>query len=73
MEIYKLADCSFQARGKWMIPMYKVGLFTSFGCSMYMMCRLFLVGRLRPSCRTLLTGTAGTQDMVGKELGLAIQ
>jgi hypothetical protein len=34
---------SEQARGKWMIPMYKAGLYTSFGCSMYMMVRLFLV------------------------------
>jgi hypothetical protein len=32
-----------QARGKWMIPAYKVLLFTSFGSSMYMMGRLVLV------------------------------
>ena len=32
-----------QSRGKWMIPAYKAVLFTSFGCSMYMMGRLVLV------------------------------
>ncbi|KAF2028230.1 hypothetical protein EK21DRAFT_114004 [Setomelanomma holmii] len=31
-----------KARGKWMIPTYKVALFTSFGASMYMMGRLVL-------------------------------
>jgi hypothetical protein len=35
-----------QARGKWMIPMYKAGLYTSLGCSMYMMVRLFLVSHV---------------------------
>ncbi|KAL6710629.1 hypothetical protein ACN47E_008677 [Coniothyrium glycines] len=30
-----------KSRGKWMIPGYKVILFSSFGASMYMMCRLF--------------------------------
>lgn len=32
-----------QARGKWMIPAFKMGLYTSLGCSMYMMVRLVLV------------------------------
>ncbi|KAG9186267.1 hypothetical protein G6011_02823 [Alternaria panax] len=31
-----------KARGKWMIPAYKVVLFSSFGASMYMMGRLVL-------------------------------
>ncbi|PVI01521.1 hypothetical protein DM02DRAFT_524768, partial [Periconia macrospinosa] len=31
-----------KGRGKWMIPAYKAVLFTSVGCSMYMMCRLVL-------------------------------
>ncbi|KAF2272376.1 uncharacterized protein EI97DRAFT_437003 [Westerdykella ornata] len=31
-----------KARGKWMIPAYKVLLFTTFGSSMYMMGRLVL-------------------------------
>ncbi|KAJ4367919.1 hypothetical protein N0V86_009759 [Didymella sp. IMI 355093] len=31
-----------KARGKWMIPAYKAVLYTSFGCSMYMMGRLVL-------------------------------
>jgi hypothetical protein len=30
-----------------MIPMYKAGLYTSLGCSMYMMVRLFLVSHVR--------------------------
>ena len=38
---------SHQARGKWMIPAYKGLLYTSFGASMYMMCRLFLVRLLQ--------------------------
>ena len=37
-----LTNC--QARGKWMIPAYKGLLYTSLSCSMYMMCRMFLVG-----------------------------
>lgn len=37
---------SHQARGKWMIPAYKCLMYTSFGASMYMMCRMFLVGGL---------------------------
>lgn len=43
-----LTSCFKQARGKWMIPAYKVTLFTSLGCSMYMMGRLVLV-RLFPN------------------------
>ena len=35
---------SHQARGKWMIPAYKCLMYTSFSASMYMMCRMFLVG-----------------------------
>ncbi|KAH7409885.1 hypothetical protein DE146DRAFT_751613 [Phaeosphaeria sp. MPI-PUGE-AT-0046c] len=31
-----------KARGKWMVPMFKAGMYTSVSCSMYMMCRLFL-------------------------------
>ena len=37
---------SHQARGKWMIPAYKCLMYTSFSASMYMMCRMFLVGGL---------------------------
>ena len=37
---------SHQARGKWMIPAYKCLMYTSFSASMYMMCRMFLVGVL---------------------------
>jgi hypothetical protein len=44
-----------QARGKWMIPAYKAVLFTSFGCSMYMMGRLVLVRRLHISQSPELT------------------
>jgi hypothetical protein len=35
-----------QARGKWMIPAYKVMLFSSLGASMYMMGRLVLVRQI---------------------------
>lgn len=35
---------SHQARGSWMIPAYKCLMWTSFSASMYMMCRMFLVG-----------------------------
>jgi len=56
-----------QARGKWMIPAYKTVLYTTFGCSMYMMGRLVLVGfecvrpwpRLTP-CRDTRPGSART-------------
>jgi hypothetical protein len=37
---------SHQARGKWMIPAYKCLMYTSFSASMYMMCRMLLVGAL---------------------------
>ena len=58
-----------QARGKYMIPGYKVILFGSFGASMYMMGRLVLVSRLCAGLRhPFLTVATGTQDMVGKEL-----
>jgi hypothetical protein len=38
-----LTNLPVQGRGKWMVPAYQCILFTSFGCSMYMMGRLVLV------------------------------
>lgn len=35
-----------QARGKYMIPAFKMTMYTSIGCSMYMMGRLVLVSSL---------------------------
>jgi hypothetical protein len=52
---------SEQARGKWMIPMYKAGLYTSFGCSMYMMVRLFLVSHA-PNESTRCLADSMTRD-----------
>jgi hypothetical protein len=67
------ADASFlQARGKWMIPMYKAGLYTSISCSMYMMVRLFLVSSVQTESHTVsLTPWLGTQDLVRQELDWA--
>lgn len=58
-----------QARGKWMIPAYKGLLYTSFGASMYMMCRLFLVRYLQSppdvtKCKT--DSTQGHKTWFGK-------
>lgn len=58
-----------QSRGRWMIPAYKVILYTSISSSMYMMGRLVLVRWPRPRCMdATLTVTAGTQDVVRQEL-----
>jgi hypothetical protein len=50
-----------QARGKWMIPAYKVILFTSIGSSMYMMGRMVLVS-YSCSCRSVRLLTMADRD-----------
>jgi hypothetical protein len=60
---------SHQARGKWMIPAYKCLMYTSFSASMYMMCRMLLVGafqthkqiKLLTSSRATRPGSARTR------------
>jgi hypothetical protein len=50
-----------QSRGKWMIPAYKAVLYTSFGCSMYMMGRLVLVRRVCPHADNVVNPSRGTR------------
>lgn len=63
------ANTALQSRGRWMIPAYKVVLFTSIGSSLYMMGRLVLVRFLPMHCMSeILTHIAGSQDLVRQEL-----
>ncbi len=58
-----------QARGRYMIPAFKVLLYGSFGASMYMMGRLTLVGILYiATTGTSANQSSGTQDLVLKHL-----
>ena len=62
-----LIFCS-QARGKYLLPGYKVMLYGGLGASMYMMGRMTLVGNTgRKFVRSLANDDLGTQDLVLKE------